>query len=78
MRQVPRDELDRVASHIAAYDKEEFAEFISVSAFSSCWCSGRVSLEEVLEGESLYLGNSFRQCDNLFRGVRCPFSFKDR
>ncbi|XP_050736401.1 serine-rich adhesin for platelets-like isoform X2 [Eriocheir sinensis] len=29
MRQVPRDELDRVASHIAAYDKEEFAEFIS-------------------------------------------------
>lgn len=58
MRQVPRDELDRVVSHIAAYDKEEFAEFVSVSTLPLCWCSHCVGLEEALEGESLYLRNS--------------------
>lgn len=31
LRQVPKDELDRVVSRIAAYDKQEFASFLDVS-----------------------------------------------
>lgn len=30
MRQVSKDELERVVSHIAAYQREEFAEFLQV------------------------------------------------
>ncbi|MPC23903.1 hypothetical protein E2C01_016971 [Portunus trituberculatus] len=31
LRQVPKDELDRVVSHIAAYNKDELKDFVNVS-----------------------------------------------
>ncbi|XP_063869165.1 serine/arginine repetitive matrix protein 2-like [Scylla paramamosain] len=68
MRQVPKDELDRVVSHIAAYDKEELKDFINSlkeekEEKKECMCSRGTTTP----GRSESVGQRVRQAT---RGVR--------